>query len=150
MSTLDSIVDSWFLKAIEVYPEASRSGMMRTADRFRNPVAFSLREALTILASELAGEMKDGPVATAMDAIVRVRAVQDCKPEEATAFAAQLREVISEQQAEVLFPNLEQHLDALVLAANRQYALCKSDIDRVRSNEGQRRQGFQPRMRQTL
>jgi hypothetical protein len=149
-STLGSIVDAWFLKAIEIYPEAARAGMMRAGDRFRNPIAFSLRESLTVLVSELAGGMRNDAVAAAVDVIVRVRAVQDCEPEEATAFAAQLHEVIHTQHAEALFPGLDQRLDALVLAVNRQYALCKQDIARVRSREAQRLQGFQPGMRKTL
>ncbi len=150
MPTLDSIVDAWFVKAIEVYPAAARGGMIETGNRFRNPVASSLRDSLRVLATELAGSMDDGAVVAALDAIVRVRAVQDCSPEQAIGFAAQLREVIREQQAEALFQDLEKRIETLVLAASRQYALCKNDIVRVRSGEARRLQGLEPWMRQTL
>ena len=86
MSTLNAIADSWFLKAIEIYPETARGSMMQTGDRFRNPVASTLRESLAILVKELAGGMKEEQVAPALDAIVRVRAVQDCTPEQALEF----------------------------------------------------------------
>lgn len=150
MSTLDAIAYAWFLKAIEIYPEAARGGMMQTGDRFRNPVASTLRESLAILVKELAGGMIDEQVAAALNAIVRVRAVQDCTPEQALAFPGQLLDVIRERQAEELFPQLEQRIDILALSANRQYALCVNDIARVRSRELQRLQGLQPWMRQTL
>jgi ABC-type phosphate transport system auxiliary subunit len=150
MSNLDSIVDAWFVKAIEIYPESARGGMMQTGDRFRNPVASTLRESLKILAREMAGGMDDGAVESALDMIVRVRAVQDCKPEEAIGFPAQLRDVIQEMHSEALFPDLEQRLDALSEAARRQYALCKKDIARVRASEELRLRAHQPWTRQVL
>jgi hypothetical protein len=150
MFTLDDIADAWFLKAIEVYPEAARGGMMQSGDRFLNPVASTLRESLAILVNELAGGMIDEQVTSALDAIVRVRAVQDCTPEKALAFTGQLLSVIRERQAEELFPQLEQRIGILALSADRQYALCVNDIARVRSRELQRLQGMQPWMRQTL
>jgi hypothetical protein len=150
MFPLDDIADAWFLKAIEIYPEAARGGMMQTGDRFRNPVASTLRESLAILVNELAGGMIDEEVTSALDAIVRVRAVQDCTPEMALAFTGQLLDVIRDRHAEEMFPALEQRIDILALSANRQYAFCVSDIARVRSSELQRLQGMQPWMRQTL
>jgi hypothetical protein len=150
MSTLESIVDAWFLKAIEVYPETARGGMMKTGDRFRNPVSATLRASLTILASELAGEMDIGAVESALDAILRVRAVQDCTPAQALGFTAQVRGVIDERQAETEFPYLDQRLAVLTSAAERQYAHCKQDLARVRSREASRLRELQPRMRQTL
>ncbi len=150
MSTLNAIADSWFLKAIEIYPETARGSMMQTGDRFRNPVASTLRESLAILVKELAGGMKEEQVAPALDAIVRVRAVQDCTPEQALVFTRQLLDVIRDRQAEALFPELEQRLDILTLSANRQYALCRNDIARARSCEVQRLRGMQPWMRQAL
>ena len=150
MSKLDSIVDSWFVKAIEIYPETARSGMMQTGDRFRNPVATTLRESLEILARELSGGMECSAVTSAVDTIVRVRAVQECKPEDAVGFPAQLRKIIREQQLESLFPDMEQRLDALSQAASHQYALCKKDIARVRAREAQRLQVLEPGARQAL
>jgi len=150
MSTLDDIADSWFLKAIEIYPEAARGGMMQTGDRFRNPVAATLREALSVLLKELAGRMNGEQVESALDAIVRVRAVQDCTPEQALAFTGQLLDVIRDRRAEEMFPMLEQRIDILAESANRQYALCVGDVARARSRELQRLRGMQPWMRQTL
>lgn len=150
MSTLDAIADAWFLKAIEIYPEAARGGMMQAGDRFLNPVASTLRESLAILVNELAGGMIDEQVTSAVDAIVRVRAVQDCTPEQALAFTGQLLDVIRDRQGEELFPQLEQRIDLLALSADRQYALCVNDIARVRSRELQRLRSMQPWMRQTL
>jgi hypothetical protein len=150
MSTLDAIADAWFLKAIEIYPEAARGGMMQAGDRFLNPVASTLRESLAILVNELAGGMIDEQVTSAVDAIVRVRAVQDCTPEQALAFTGQLLDVIRDRQGEELFPQLEQRIDLLALSADRQYALCVNDIARVRSCELQRLRSMQPWMRQTL
>ncbi len=150
MPTLDSVAHAWFLKAIDVYPESARGLMMKTEDRFRNPVAYTLRESLTVLLRELAGSMDDGNVKFALDAIVRVRAVQDCSPGKALGFVAQLREIVRDGQFEAMFPDLEARLNALSREADQQYDLCKQDIARVRSREAQRLRGLTPWMRQTL
>lgn len=149
MSVLDSIVDAWFSKAIEIYPRSVHGGMTRISDRFRNPVAFSLRESLAILAKEVAGDMDIDVITAALDQIVRIRAVQECAPAEAVGFAAQLSDVIREQHAEALFPNIEQRVCLLVDCALEQYIACRKNIALVRSREEWRLQVLEPWMRQT-
>lgn len=148
MSSFDSIIEAWFLKAIEIYPQSVRDGMTRMTDRFRNPAAFGLRESLATLVKEMAGEMKIDAITAALDGIVRLRAVQEYTPESALAFAPRLGDVIREQHAEALFPNVEQRICLLVDCALEQYAACRKEIAQVRSRAEWRLQALEPWMRQ--
>ena len=148
MSALDSIVEAWFSKAVEIYPEAVRNGMTRASDRFRNPLAYNLRESLAVLANEIAGDMRPAAITVALDGIIRIRAVQECTAEEAIAFAARLGDVIREQHAEALFPDSEQRVRALADSAREHYATCRKDVARVRRQEEWRMQALEPWMRE--
>ncbi len=148
MFSLDSIVEIWFTKAIDIYPRSLHGGMMRVSDRFRNPVAYNLRESLEVLARELAGDMNLDAIRVAMDGIVRVRAVQECTPEQAVRFAEQLRDVIREQHAEASFPDCEQRVCLLMDLASEQYAACRKEVAMVGSRAKQRLQALEPWMRQ--
>jgi hypothetical protein len=150
MSVFEPIVDAWFLKAIGIYPEPTRRRMLQPGDRFGNPVAFSLRQSLAALVAELAGDMNPRAVSSALDAIVRVRAVQDCAPEDAVGFAGYLRDCIRASKADGLFPDIDRRIGSLADAARRQYALCKQDLGRVRCREASRLRALQPWMRQAL
>jgi len=149
MSVLDSIVEAWFTKAIGIYPEPVRDGLMqaiKTPDRFRNPVACGLRESLEVLASEVAGDMDPNAIIAAMDGIIRIRAVQQCSQDEAIAFAPQLGDVIREQRAEALFPHSEQRVRRLADYARQQYAACRKDVARIRQRQEWRLQALEPWM----
>ena len=148
MSVLDSIVEAWFSKAVEIYPQPAQEGMRQISDRFRNPVAFSLRESLAALVNELTGDMSISHVSEALDAVLRVRAVQNCTPDEAIAFTFRLGDVIREQHAETLFPDIEQRISSLKDCAREQYAACRKDIAQIRSREGRRLRALEPWMRQ--
>ena len=146
MSALDSIVEAWFSKAIGIYPESVRDGLMQASDRFLNPVACGLRESLGVLASEMAGDMDPNAIIAAMDGIIRIRAVQQCSPDEAIAFASVLGDVIREQHAEALFPDSEQRVRRLADYARQQYAACRKDVTRIRQRQEWRLQALEPWM----
>ncbi|MFP5231400.1 MAG: RsbRD N-terminal domain-containing protein [Acidobacteriota bacterium] len=150
MPSFDSIVDAWFLKSIEIYPPAVRDTLIRTTDQFRNPLAFNLRQSLETLVHQVADRMNPEAVNKALDGIVRLRAVQECSPSEAVSFAARLDEVIREQQAETLFPNLKQHIGQLTECALQQYNSCKEEILQIRSRSQRRLRPLEPWMRQSL
>jgi hypothetical protein len=150
MPSFDSIVDAWFLKSIEIYSPAVRDTLIRTTDRFRNPMAFNLRQSLKTLVNQVAGQMNPEAVNKALDGIVRLRAVQECSQSEAVSFVARLEEVIREQHAETLFPNLKQHIGQLTERALLQYNSCREEILRVRYRSEQRLRTLEPWMRQSL
>ena len=144
-----SILDAWFDKAIEIYPDQARGSISLSAERFRNPVGFTVRDSLAKLLDELAGEMDVARAGEAAEEIVRLRAVQDCSPREAVGFVFQLREIIRAHHAEVEFVDLERRLEELALVTFDRYMKCREDLALVRINEAKRALGVR-RMRGDL
>jgi len=141
MRTHTAILDAWFDKTIEIYPDQARGSISQIAERFRNPVGFSVRESLAKLLEELAGEMDVVRAGEAAEEIVRLRAVQDCSPTEAVGFVFQLREIIRAHHAEAEFVDLERRLDELALVTFGRYMKCREDLALVRFNEAKRALG---------
>jgi hypothetical protein len=138
MRAHEAILDAWFEKTVEIYPEQTRHSISRSRERFRNPVGFTIRESLAKLVEELAGEMDVVRAAEALQEIVRLRAVQECTPAEAVCFVFLLRQVIREHNAEAQFPDLERRIDELALMTFDQYVKCREDVALVRINEAKR------------
>lgn len=147
MSVLVSIVDDWFRKAITIYPEVTRFSMTGSGDRFQEPTAVTLRDSLTTLIGELAGDMDPAPIRSALDAVIRLRAVQDCSPDDAVRFTGQLRESIRAHRAEGIFPDLDGRISCLSETARDVYARCRQDVARVRLGEARRLRALEPWMR---
>ena len=133
-----AILDLWFEKTLEIYPEQTRSSISRSNERFRNPVGFTARESLAKLLDELAGEMDVVRVCNAVEEIVRLRAVQECTPTAAVSFVFQLRQIVRDQHAEAEFADLERRIDQLALLTFDRYVKCREDLALVRINEAKR------------
>lgn len=141
MNAHNAIVESWFQKAVAIYPEQACQTLSGQDDRFRNPVGYTLRVSLAQLVQELSGEMDAVRVAAALEGIVRLRAVQDCTPGEAVCFVFLLREIVREHQAGDKFPDLERRIDDLALTAFEVYVQCREDVALARLNEARRALG---------
>ena len=79
----------------------------------------------------------------ALDSIIRIRAVQNFTPSQATAFVFLLKQVIRDElqpdiQRERLsneFLAFEARIDAMALSAFDVYMKCREEIHRIRMNE---------------
>jgi hypothetical protein len=137
----EAIVERWFARTTESYPELTARFLAAEEDPFRNPVGHALRQNLAALADELVGEMNQQRIAAALDGIVRVRAVQDFSPSEAVGFIFLVKPILRE-----LIPSPEYHLfdnriDRLVLLAFEAYMRCREQLADVRIHEAQRALG---------
>jgi len=63
-------------------------------DPFRNPVGYTLRQAVGILLDELFSTMDAERVRAALDSIVQIRAVEDLTPAHALEFLFQLKSIL--------------------------------------------------------
>src|ERR1035437_3892403 len=143
MSEREPILEQWIAATIRSYPSSAAPFLAREDDPFRNPVGHTLRESLTALFDELQGNMDTDRIAHALDAIIRIRAVQDLTASEAVGFVFLLKPILLELQPErnpaLLDVLLNDRIDRLALMAFDKYMQCREQLADIRVNEGRRR-----------
>jgi hypothetical protein len=143
MSARDPILEQWIAETIQSYPPSATPFLAGEDDPFRNPVGHTLRESLTALFEQLQGDMDTDRIATALDAIIRIRAVQDLTASQAVGFVFLLKPILLELQPErnpvLLDVLLNDRIDRLALMAFDKYMQCREQLADIRVNEGRRR-----------
>jgi hypothetical protein len=138
MSGRELILERWIARTIESYPRAALPLLSGEDDPFRNPVGHTLRQSLTRLLDELQGDMDPDGIAPALDAIIRIRAVQDLTPGQALEFLFLLKPILRKLAPERDQAQLAERIDRLALMAFDNYMQCREQIAEVRWNERQR------------
>jgi len=128
------VAERWIERTLESYPAEVLPLLGGEQDPFRNPAGHAIKESLNTLARELLGGMDKIAIAAALDALVRLRAVQDFRPSRALRFIFDLRDIVAEVTGEV--PQaLESRIDELALMAFDQYMACRDQIAGLRERE---------------
>lgn len=138
-----AIVKKWFVLVIGTYPSDTAKFLKRQKDPFANPVGRTIYRGLEALFDQLLEEMDYEAITSFLDPIVRIRAVQNFSPSQATNFIFFLKDVIREHtQKEVsearLFNELllfESKIDKLSLIAFELYMQCREKIYELKANE---------------
>lgn len=138
MRTEEVILEQWFTLAIEPYPGETVRFLASEKDRFRNPVGFALRENLAILVQELHGKMDLSVITSALQAIVRLRAVQNISASQAVEFIFQLRPLVRELMPEYDAELLGSRIDQLALIVFEEYVRCREQLSEIRVSESRR------------
>ncbi len=143
MSTREPILEQWIAETIQSYPPSAVPFLAGEGDPFRNPVGHTLRESLTALFKQLQGDMDTDCIATALDAIIRIRAVQDLTASQAVGFVFLLKPILRELRPEhdpvLLDVLLNDRIDQLALMAFDKYMQCREQLADIRVSEGRRR-----------
>ncbi len=138
MSAEQAILQRWIERTLKSYPDGMAGFLGEEQDPFRNPVGHTLRENLATLLHELMGTMERERVTPALDALVRMRAVQNFSPAEAVRFVFGLRQAVFEVSGAVP-DSLATRIDELALMAFDQYMSCREQIFELRAKEMRRR-----------
>jgi hypothetical protein len=138
MSARQPILEKWIAETIQSYPASAAPFLSGEDDPFRNPVGHTLRESLTTLFDELRGEMETDRIAHALDAIIRIRAVQDLTASQAVGFVFLLKPILRKLVPEP-DPVLNDRIDRLALTAFDKYMQCREQLADIRVSEGRRR-----------
>jgi hypothetical protein len=140
-------LDRWRRLVFDSYPEEAVRFFRSEKDGFKNPVGQSIHRATeTIFDGVLLERGADG-VPEALEALVRIRAVQDFSPAEAVGFVFLLKRAVREVfegASPEGFPagvqsELETRVDALALAAFEIYTRCREQVFEIRVREARRR-----------
>jgi hypothetical protein len=139
-----AIVQKWFDAALEDYHKDAQGHLRKTKAQFANPVGFDLAQGLDGLFDALLQGVISDNVSTFLDAIVRIRAVQDFDPSEALAFLFRIKSIVREELGPELsaeagmlkeLPAFDRTADDLVLYAFDLYMRCREKIYDLKAQE---------------
>lgn len=143
----DAMAARWIDVVHGTYP-FDTIGFLRTRkDRFANPVGFRTEEAARALMDVLFSDQpNEDSLRSAVDEIIRVRAVQDFSPETAVGVVFALKDIVrqvvdeSGQMAEVMpaLLRLESRIDAVALMAFGAYARFRETLHMMKVDEFKR------------
>ncbi len=140
----DALCRRWLGAVLAEYGELTAARWARERDQFANPVGHALSTGLPLLLESIAagGETSPG-AAAALEAILRIRSVQDFAPSRAVGFVYRLRDAIREElSAELAGGSLPAELAAvdgrierLAWLAFDVYVRLREQIFRLRQEE---------------
>ncbi len=142
-----SIIKKWFELVITTYPSDTSSFLKNAKDPFSNPVGSTTFNGLGVLYNELLGKMDHVTITDALDPIIRIRAVQDFTPSQATGFIISLKKIIRNELLKALNDSqtingllqFESKIDELSLIAFNIYMSCREKIYEIKGNEEKNR-----------
>jgi hypothetical protein len=153
-SKRDTILKKWLELTLATYPPVTSRFLGAEKDRFLNPVGFTIAEEMGHLIDEILGGMEPGRIRRAMEAVTRIRAVQDLEPSVAVCFPFLLKNIVrnefllcgpqwgTSERDDALkgLLDLESKIDAVVAVAFDMYMESREKICelRLRGDRGQK------------
>ena len=134
------VLERWFQAVLATYPEETARFLAGGADPFANPVGHTVREGLGRLYDRFVADVPTSELSSAIDGIVRIRAVQEFTPSAAVGFVYTLRKILREELADAALDPagqavLENGVDRLALVAFDVYMQCREKIFEIRVRE---------------
>lgn len=139
------LVQAWFEDIIHTYPDKTAQFLQQQEDQFANPVGTTLHKELGNIFDELLQDESSENLVNYVDAIIRVRAVQDFSPSSATGIFFSLKKIVRKElrgsQEEYLqqLMNFEDKVDQLSQVAFDVYMNCREKIWELKAKEAQNR-----------
>jgi len=88
------MIAKWQKAIIDTYPKDAGRFLSINKSQFGNPIGFSLQNDLPKIYNELIGDMNTDILNSSIEAIIKIRAVQDFTPTEASGFINLLKIII--------------------------------------------------------
>ena len=137
------ILERWFAVMTGGYAEGASEFLRKDHDPFSNPVGFTIRRDIEVLFDELVAPGDSDRRAAALDSIMRINAVQEFSPSQATGFVVLLKQVIREVLHDEMrapgglpeWMEFEPKIDALMLEAFDMYVRLREQIYDLRVKE---------------
>ena len=157
MQNQSAILKRWFDLILETYPADTAALMRKEQDRFRNPVGATISREIETLFRQLC-EGQNGECRASLDAILKIRSVQDFSPSRAVGFIFQLKKAIEEtlkseickKQNIEAWRAFQSRIDALALQAFDSYMDCREKICEIRVNQAQAEKEMALRMMERM
>jgi hypothetical protein len=142
-SKKSSIVDNWVQLIVETYPSKTSSFLKSQKDRFSNPVGYTISDSAGKIFEGIINQNDIEKVKASLFDLIKIRAVQNFSPSEATGFIFFLKDVIrKELEQEVIEGNvlselidIESYIDNVGLAAFDVYMDAREKLFNIRISE---------------
>ncbi|MEJ2187861.1 MAG: RsbRD N-terminal domain-containing protein [Acidobacteriota bacterium] len=135
----DEILELWIETVVNDYPEETAKFLRSRADRFANPVGAGIRESLPELLDGVLLGADPEELSSALDLVLRVRAVQDLPPSRAVGFVLDLknhvRKVIGAPDDSSALVEIDRRIERLGLCAFDVYMRCREQMWQIRARE---------------
>ncbi|RJQ67961.1 MAG: hypothetical protein C4519_23650 [Desulfobacteraceae bacterium] len=136
----EAIVNKWFSRVVETYPAETARFLRSQKDPFANPVGQTTLESLRTLVDLLGADAEAKAFREALDPVLRIRAIQDFTPAQATRFVFDLKSIIREsvpadRQTADEMRRIDHMIDEMALAAFDIYMHCREKIFDLKANE---------------
>ncbi len=140
----DALVAAWRERVLASYPEEALRLLRRSPDPFSNPVVHRLHEATAAIVDLLILPVAaPGDLATALDPLMRVKAVQSQSASEAAGSVLLLKRAAADVLGDACSPRdraaIDEACDALMLAAFDAYMRCRDELHAIRLRDVRRR-----------
>ena len=137
------ILKEWVDALTDSYHDDTSKFLKKQNDAFANPVGKAIFQGLASLLDELATGMDYQKIKSALDPVVRIRAVQDFSPSQAVAFIFSLKKIIRKKLKKGSNANnftddfllIEMKIDKLAMIAFDIYMECREKINELKANE---------------
>lgn len=96
------LTEQWFKRVVLSYPADAGKYLGDDTKQFGNPVGFIISKELSVILDELTKEKFSEAIIPSIENIIRIRAVQDFKPSEATAFIHYIKDITRNEFKEYL------------------------------------------------
>ena len=139
------LLPKWLEASFDVYPAQTAEFLQQGTGQFANPVGHSLSEGLEALYDGIVQGLGRENLKTAIDKIVRVRAVQELPPDKAVAFVFELKKLLrqaakADSRVTQKLPDVESAIDEIALEAFAVYSACREQLYQIRIAEIKKRQ----------
>lgn len=137
------ILNNWLNILLKSYSSDARRFFTKQKDQFANPVGTTLSRELEKLYDLITQEWDTNQIASVLDNIIRLRAIQDFLPSQALSFIFELKKILrKELKKEIVTHDLldevlemEVEIDRLALLGFDVYTNCRQRLYEIRVNE---------------
>lgn len=138
-----SIINNWIQSIIETYPSKTSGFLKSQKDRFSNPVGYTISNSAEKIFEEIIGQNDIEKVKTSLSDLIKIRAVQNFSPSQATGFIFSLKNVIRKELNEEVIEekvlseliDFESYIDNVGLTAFDVYMDAREMLFKIRINE---------------
>lgn len=138
-----AILERWFHLILETYPANTAAIMRKDKNQFTNPVGSTISREIEVLFKQLCEGIQNGERRASLDAILKIRSVQDFSPSKAVGFIFLLKRAIGETLKNEIcresvmseWLGFQSRIDDLALHAFDIYMGCREKICEIRISQ---------------